>query len=284
MSAVFNTLVKKVAADLLESKMKGKNNKNKIGGGTALPPWEDVLKFGGKIPKNVASASVKKILANIGGQQIPVSKISGSPQGVMGQENGTTSMVVVKTEPIFQVIGDTGFSVSGVDFYPQGAVLPWLSSISKSFVEYQVLDIEFTYVPYVPTTTTGSVSIAWTGDYADSDPATMLAMLASEQSMIAPVYAGSEGGQALQQFGIPKGNVVGFKVPRYTYCEGGRPKTFRNLGETKFSAATVEMRNQYSPGRLLVAVSGMASNATVGYVFVRYKIKLLGSVKASGNA
>ncbi len=276
-------LVLKAAQDVQQSAAKGKANKNKQSFDfmSVLPQINTTLlrKFSEASPD-----FAKKLQTKIGGQAVPVTKISGAPSGIIKANSGTTNMVVVKTEPFYNVAGSTGFSVTGLDFFPQNAALPWLASISSSFVEYQILDLEFTYVPYVPTTTTGAVSLAWTGDYADTDPTDMTGMLSTEQSLIAPCYAGSEGGAALQYFGIPEGNVVGFKVPRYTYTQGGSPKTYRNLGATKFAAATVEMRNMYSPGRLLVGTEGEPNTNSVGRVFVRYKIKLMGSVKASLNA
>lgn len=292
MQAALVPLVAKVIADIATSKLKGKTNKNKIGGGKLLEGVPEGVLKELKALKDVPKAPpgsnmarvVSKVRRSIGGQDIPITRITGSPQSVMSTNAGTTSMVVVKTEAVYAVAGSTGFSVIGIDFFPQSATLPWLSGISQSFVEYKVLDLEYTYVPYVPTTTTGSVAIAWTGDYTDTDPTNMLQMLSSEQAIIAPAYAGSEGGQALQQFGIPNGNVVGFKVPRYTYTTGSIPKTYRNLGATKFGAATTEMRNQYSPGRLLVGTEGMTNTNAVGYVFVRYKIQLLGSVNSTLNS
>lgn len=295
MQAALAIPVLKVLNDIAKSKLLGKKNKNKIGKGNLLrgagkETLEELATLTEVTTKRDPPGSkfslqnaLERIQRNIGGQQLPIARITGSPQSVMSASGGTTSMVVVKTEAFYAVPGSVNFSVAGSDFYPQAVALPWLSGISKSFVEYKVLDLEFTYVPYVPTTTAGSVAVAWTGDYTDTDPTDMLQMLSSEQAIIAPVYAGSEGGQALQFFGIPKGNVVGFKVPRYTYTTGNIPKTYRNLGSTKFGAATTEMRNQYSPGRLLIATSGMASTATVGYVFVRYKIQLLGSVNSTLN-
>lgn len=234
----------------------------------------------------------RPITLEVGGQSVEkqFKQVPAMTTG-MTMINGVQSMIVEKTEALATVSTTVStYTVGDQKFYPGSSGLPWLASISSAFTEYQVLDLEFTYVPSVPTTQAGAFMMAFTGDYLDADPATQADFLQSEQALLAPVYAGSEGGRALQKFGFPPGNVVGFSVPKYTYCLGttNQPITYRITSNNTFTGYGNTDKNLYSPGKLLFATNGVAgasvaSPITVGQLFVRYKLRLLGSVKPGNN-
>lgn len=206
--------------------------------------------------------------------------------------NGVQTMVVEKTEALTTVVATAATYLGGEqNFYPSSTGIPWLSSISQSFTQYQILELEFTFVPNVPTTQAGSFMMAWTGDYQDTVPSSQAIFLQTEQALLAPVYAGTEGGRALQHFGFPKGDVVGFSVPKYTYTVGTskQPNTYKILSNLTFSGLGNIDKNLYSPGRLLFGVNGVKDATallpiTVGQLFVRYKVRLLGSVRPADNS
>lgn len=234
----------------------------------------------------------KKILN--GGQNAEI-KYRNSPAmtSTVTMYNGVQTMVVEKTEAIQAVTAiGTSYKEAFINFYPQSPLVPWLASISKSFAQYQILELEFTYVPGVPTTQAGVFMVAFAGDYNDIVPTTQEGFLQSEQSLMAPVYAGTEGGRALQYIGFPPGDVVGFSVPKYTYSLGSTntPETYRIVSSSTFNTTLANQeRNFYSPGRLIYALNGVkdatpTTTLTVGQLFVRYKIRLLGSVKPEDNA
>lgn len=205
--------------------------------------------------------------------------------------NGVQTLIVEKTEAVV----DIGFNAptyycKGSGFYPGSAELPWLQSISAAFVEYQVLELEYTYIPSVPTTQAGNVMLSFSGDWRDLNPTTVPQFLQSEQALLAPVYAGGAGGRALQKFGFPNGDIVGFSVPKYTYCVGltKTPQTYRILNNSTFQGLGDIEKNLYSPGKLMVAVNGLAGASgtnviTAGQIFVRYKVRLLGAVSNALN-
>lgn len=205
--------------------------------------------------------------------------------------NGVQTMIVEKTEALTTVSTTGSTYTSGTqNFYPSSTGIPWLGSISKSFTQYQVLELEFTYVPNVPTTQAGSFMMAWTGDFGDTVPADQAAFLQTEQALLAPVYAGTEGGRALQHLGFPKGDVVGFTVPKYTYSVGTskQPNTYKIVSNATFSGLGSIDKNLYSPGRLLYAANGITGATALapivcGQLFVRYKVRLLGSVRPDDN-
>jgi len=228
----------------------------------------------------------------VGGQSVePRFKQSIPSITGMTMLNGTSSMIVEKTEALSDVKATgVAYEVKEQAFHVGSDLTPWLQSIGRSFVEYQILNLEFTYVPTVPTTTAGSFMMAFTGDYIDVNPADQPAFLQSEQALLGPVYSGTEGGRALQRFGFPNGDVVGFSVPKYTYCIGttATPQTYRVVGNNTFTGYGTTDKNKYSCGKLIFATQGIkdatvALPVTVGQLFVRYKIRLLGSVKPTNN-
>jgi len=227
----------------------------------------------------------------VGGQDATVKFVqSRALTNSMANINGVQTMVVEKTEAIDTInMSLASFVCASRPFFPQSSSLPWLSSISGAFTEYQVLELEYTYVPSVPTTQAGNVMFAFTGDYNDSLPTTQPEFLQTEQALLAPAYAGGAGGRALQRFGFPSGDVVGFSVPKYTYTLGTStiPNTYRIVSSTTFTTANNVEKNTLSPGTLIYAANGIAQPATpgvlCGQIFVRYKVRLLGSVAAARN-
>jgi hypothetical protein len=225
-------------------------------------------------------------LLTVGGQNYsPISYSTGSYAGSISS-NGNV-MIVERTEPILTVASvANAFNVQAINFHVMQPNLTWLTNMANSFTTYEVLRAEFTYVPLVPTTTAGGVTMAFAEDMRDDTPTTQSQMLAYEQGLMAPVYAGGEGGRYLQRFGSPGGNVVSFELPGHVIKDAaGVPKRFRVTKNTNLNAAltgtdaAVYSVEAYCPGRLLVATDGVAAaNASVGQVFVRYKIRLSGSI------
>jgi hypothetical protein len=184
-----------------------------------------------------------------------------------------------------------GFQCVGRFFYPMSTFLSWLRNFANSYSSYELLRCEFTYVPSVPTTTRGAVALAFFTDLRDILPSNMAQMLASEQSLYCPAYAGSDGGTFLQRFGAPTNNVVSFELPDHAikYADG-TPKMFKITNESGFNAmqgtsnvgdATVGL---YCPGELLIATEGADANQVLGQIFVRYHIRLKGPIQVSNQA
>lgn len=269
---------------MVKSKLQAKRRRINSGEGAMISGYEVVSKEP-KQPKDKEEF--------VGGQNATVKfKQSPSITGTMTMVNGVQSMIVEKTEAIYTVSAvNTTYNVASAGFFPSNINLPWLAAISSAFVEYQVLGLEYTFVPSVPTTQAGSIMLAFTGDYQDTDPATQAAFLQTEQALLAPVYAGGAGGRALQRFGFPSGDIVGFSAPRYAYCLGttSQPCTYRIANNATFTGYGNTDKNLYSPGKLLVGWNGVTGAIAgmpilVGQVFVRYKVRLLGSVRAADNA
>lgn len=183
------------------------------------------------------------------------------------------------------------FNCIGRFFYPMSPFLSWLRNFANSYSSYEILRLEFTYVPSVPTTTRGAVAMAFFTDLRDLLPTNMAQMLASEQSLYCPAYAGSDGGTFLQRFGAPTNNVVSFELPDHAikYADG-TPKMFKITNEAGFNAmqgtsnvgdATIGL---YCPGELIIATEGAETTGQVfGQVFVRYHVRLKGPIQVSNQ-
>lgn len=256
-----------------------------------------------KIPNdlpNIASREFRKFVFNeknrrkkveIGGQAFTLANLGSGTANMSLGPNGTT-MTVEKTEPLLTVTasGTVGtFAAQSEYLYPMNGNLGWLQNMANSFTSYEVLALEVTYIPSVPTTATGAVSMSFYEDLSDDIPTTMSQMLVSEQSLYAPIYAGGEGGRYLQRFGSPDGNIVSFMLPKHCYLDAkGTPKRFKitkpvTVADVAADTAGFAALSNYIVGRLVVATEGCAtSSQKVGQVFLRYKLRLSGTV-AIGN-
>lgn len=260
---------------------------------------------GNKIPQppttSCPTMKLPKQVRSVGGQRFSITNL-GPSNGYTVGKSGSTELILEKTERFVSVkaakaaagppVVLTGaFKAEEFNFHPGSSNLAWLQNMSNSFSSYSVLALEFTYVPSVPTTTTGAMSIAFYEDPLDATPADMGQILTSEQALFCPVYAGTDGGTYLQRFGSPPGNVVSFNVPkRCIMDERNTPRNFKvakgsTVTSMKASGTLSDLSSVqlYSPGKLVVATEGCPDDLTVGAVFVRYRIKLMGAVSISNQ-
>lgn len=227
----------------------------------------------GAVPRSVGST--------IGGQNYI--KVQGF-NSVIGGFSGT-DLYVERTEAMYTFTSSAtsgAFKVETLTQFPGYSGFNWLKNLSNSYGEYEVHRAEYTYVPTVPTTTGGIVAMSFYTDVRDISPTSLADVLASEQSLMAPVYAGGDGGTFLQRFGSPAGNVVSFELPSHiTRFSNGVPKRFKmtsDNGMTGILAAAngSSVANQYAWGELNVASSGVTgTNTQLGTLFIRYRIRLI---------
>lgn len=252
------------------------------------------LKSTFQIPAKFPSGSSRDFRnSNVGGQVYSKVAYGNGRGNLMAGTQGTT-MLFEKTEAFTPVVTSNvsgQFAAYGIPFHAMSSGLSWLANMANAFTTYELLKVEFTYVPAVPTTTAGAFSFAFLEDLRDDIPTTMNQLLATEQSLYAPVYAGGEGGTFLQQFGSPSGNVISFQLPQHVLAASdGTPKRFRVtkdgtlIATLAASDAGAYSGEAYCPGRLIIGTSGVtATVATVGQVFVRYRIRLSGAISISNQ-
>lgn len=229
-----------------------------------------------------------KMATDMGGQRF--ASVIGGPMKIRSLDSSTLEME--RTESFGTVITSATagvFATTVRAFYPMAPQLQWIRNFANSYSSFEILKLEFTYVPGVPTTTAGTVAMAFFSDFRDTNPSNMGQMLSTEQSLLCPAYAGSDGGTFLQRFGSPSNNVVSFMLPDHVIkYSDGTPKVFKICTDTSFSAmqgiatigeATVSI---YSPGELIVATEGaLLGSQTFGQIFVRYRIRLKGPIPVS---
>lgn len=224
---------------------------------------------------------------DIGGQQTSVVKFNNA-RGSYNFNSNASEFVVERTEPVLAVVASATageYRAQEIRVLPMGP-FRWLGNMANAFTSYQILRMEVTYIPSVPTTTAGAVSLSFQEDYRDDSPVNIEDMLLSEQALYSPVYGGTDGGRYLQQFGSPEGNVVSFELPKHTYTIGnGVARSFKITTNANFNTLVggeeyaVATTREFSPGRVWVGTKGATvANQSLGQIFIRYKIKLFGAI------
>jgi len=224
----------------------------------------------------------------VGGQQYAkFPNITATIGGFSGSD-----LFVERTEALWTITANSvagAFKCEALIQHPGQSNLLWLANMSNSYSEYEVHRVEYTYVPSVPTTTAGTIAMSFYSDARDSTPSNLSQMLASEQSLMAPAYAGGDGGTFLQRFGAPSGNVVSFELPQHvTRFSNGVPKRFKMTTNAGADAIVANgnglgVINQYAWGELNLASTGAAASQVLGIVFIRYRIRLIGPVPLSNQ-
>lgn len=226
--------------------------------------------------------------ATVGGQTVPRSQNFSNVSGNFAGD----SMVVERTEAIVNVTSANAantFKVESIIIHPCFSGFNWLKNFGNSYSEYEIHRMEFTYIPTVPTTEAGSVAMYFQSDIRDSSPGSLADVLSSEQSLLAPVYAGADGGNTLQKFGSNGSNVVSFELPPHVHKFGNTYKRFKvttDGGMTSLlTVASGAVAGLYSPGELILATTGVSTaSKQVGTLFVRYRIKFFGPLPLSTQA
>jgi len=259
----------------------------------ALPEAEDMIAAMNKMnerleKKRKNKKTYSKNQIQVGGQQSAVIKFNRA-RGVYDFSQNGSEFVVERTEPALAVVasGTAGnFNLQQIKILPMGAGFRWLGNMANSFTSYQIQRMEVTYIPSVPTTATGAVSLSFQEDYRDNAPENIEDMLLSEQALYAPVYGGTDGGRYLQQFGSPDGNVVSFELPKHTFNIGdGTRRSFKIITNANFESlvggdeASLAATREFSPGRVWIGTKGAATaSQNLGQIFIRYRIKLFGAI------
>lgn len=192
-----------------------------------------------------------------------------------------TEIILERTEALSTSVttGVAGaLNIQSYFVHPGSTEFSWLRNMSNAFAEWQLMKMEFTYVPSVPTTQIGSVAIALRPDYGDTFPGTLAEVQRYDGSVSGPVYAGTDGGLWVNQWGINYPNVVGLTVPDYMFKFDKSHRTYRVVSDATFNGLSNADKNQYSPCAFVVATAGTATSSTaVGTIFARYKVRLFGA-------
>lgn len=191
-------------------------------------------------------------------------------------------VIVSNVEPFVQI--DT--QALGAFAFGNNAVIPdflaaasWLGRVSSNYAKYRWIDLEFIYIPFVPTSQVGRVAFSFTYDATDATPSTAQGVEVADNSVITPIWGGAEGGLSLHGPTVP-GTVAAkpdmARVDKLYYPV----KTFAN-----FAALPVSERNMYCPVYMLSYAAGGATAVTAaGTIYIKYTVELTDPILAANNA
>jgi hypothetical protein len=160
-------------------------------------------------------------------------------------------MRIERTEFLGPMFGTVAFSaiMHGVNpGNPQS--FRWLSTIAQAFETYELDELEFIYKPTCPATTPGMVCFAVDYDASDPLPSSVEEILQNETQLCVPSW----------QPGIMKCNL------RALNSLG--PRRYLRSGNVTGDIKTFDVGNYVN------ATEGQADASVIGFVYMRYKVKL----------
>lgn len=130
---------------------------------------------------------------------------------------------------------------------------PWLNATARNYESYRIEDFVIEYVPTVPTTTAGSISMFIDYDAADAGPATETEFKNNQGATTVPIWQ-------KMTFRSMKEQLNKAFYSRYT--------------RTEPLPDNLDIKT-YDFGKLFIATEGATANSKVGDLYLRYDIVLL---------
>jgi hypothetical protein len=170
--------------------------------------------------------------------------------------SGRGGITVVHNE--FWVQYSTGSGADDINYWTiqptWTTMFPWLAHIARNYERYEFTNLEFTYVPRVPTTTVGEVVLVVDPDPADEVPAPDIAGKAILLSHVAHSV-----GSAWKELTV--------KVPNACLRERGYLFTAHPESEDDDEPRTTHF------GHFIIGTFGCPANTVLGDFFVSYTIQ-----------
>nr|QBZ68812.1 coat protein [Beet black scorch virus]QBZ68818.1 coat protein [Beet black scorch virus]QBZ68828.1 coat protein [Beet black scorch virus] len=169
------------------------------------------------------------------------------------------------------------FSVVGAGLFPSN--LGWLNGIASNYSKFRWLSIKLIYIPIVPTTTAGAMTMALSYDPADATPTSFQQVQQMYNSITAPVWAGFDGAtvQLLGDCPTTGAVCIDVDVNRFGFT------WYRYATLAAITALTANDRNLYIPSVCNVATSGGSAATNVGNLMIKYSIELIEPIPAAIN-
>lgn len=162
------------------------------------------------------------------------------------------SVVMRRREFIRDIVGpgNSGYQIRS-EIYNPGLepLFPWLSSIAQNYEQYEVLQTRFSFETTSPTTTPGSVILAFDYDSYDTAPVDKAELMQISDNI---------------------------RTAPWSRCDLNlRPADLKNRGKlfTREGYANGDLKT-YDLGRLMVALQGVDTEATIGELWIEYTIRL----------
>lgn len=201
-----------------------------------------------KMPKSLMTTTTTTRAPNIG------QSISNLQQSSSRRETGTESLGSVQYDPANASANQADFNMifSGTVNPADPGTFPALSAISNQYQRFKTGVLEFVFTPTSPSTTNGSIYMAFTPNPEASDPTTIMDMQAILGCQVGPIY----------------GAQTRMRVPLQSLQQAYNVQTV-----LKPDVGSEEDAIHLS-GKLFVATSGFTANAitvvgtlTCGYVY-----------------
>ena len=160
-------------------------------------------------------------------------------------------------EVVLAVSSTTAFQAISIPLHPGCSATStdpgfvWLPKAAGLFSEYSWKQLTVEYIPSCPTTTAGNVVIAFSYDYNDPIPASLVDLVSLGGSRIFPPY--------IQQ--------------RQIHCNISQRK-YRYTPRAVFDAQDGVEQNFNSVGRLIIGIPAMTTTTPFGMVLVNYQLSL----------
>lgn len=163
------------------------------------------------------------------------------------------SCVITHEERFATILGSTSFATNSYPVNPgQSATFPWLSGVANRFESYRFEKLEFLYRTKTATTALGDVILAVDYDATDAAPTDSIQAEAYDESVSAAPWQNLVHKCRTQNMR---------KLPTY-YVRG----------DSQPSSTDLKM---YDMANLFVCTENQASAALVGYMYVRYTVRLM---------
>lgn len=155
----------------------------------------------------------------------------------------------------------------------------WLAGIADLYSKYRWLSCELIYIPKCPTTTSGSIAMAFTYDRNDAAPTTRAQLSQSYKAINFPPYAGYDGAAYLNS-NRGSGTAIAIQLDITKLDKPWYP----TISSGGFAALGVLDQNQFCPASLVVASDGGPVAATpAGDVFIKYAIEFIEPINPTMN-
>jgi len=178
-----------------------------------------------------------------------------------------------------------GLAASGAFNFQVFPLLPsnatWVGGISDLYSKWRWVKCDVIYIPKCPTSTSGSISMAFVYDQQDNTVTSRLQVTQCYQSLSFPPYAGYGGASALVSGNSVSGECIISKLDTSRLDKPWYPTI--GIGAFNLLGTAVD-RNIYCPASLVIASDGGPSAATpAGDFFLKYEVEFIEPINASIN-
>lgn len=190
------------------------------------------------------------------------------------------STIVRNTEILFNVTLAAAGGFSTLNTPLQAGQPAWLAQIGDLYSKFRWRRLRIIYSPKCPTTTSGSVVMAFTYDRNDGAPVSRTQLAQSYKAINFPPYAGYDGASALNTPFKPNPGAIYIDLDTTRMDKPWYP----TISTAAFAALAIIDQNQFCPATLVLAADGGPVAATpAGDIFIQYEIEFIEPINPTMN-